>query len=35
MLKNYIPSKYKTITTYELVFDDGHNNGFGFPCNAN
>ena len=35
MLKNYIPSKYRTITTYELVFDDGYNNGFGFPCNAN
>lgn len=35
MLKNYIPSEYRTITTYKLVFDDGHNNGFSFPCTAN
>lgn len=33
MLKNYMPKKYYTVTTYEIVFDDGANNGFGFPCN--
>ena len=32
MLKSYIPSEIKEIIEYELVFDDGHNNGFGFPC---
>lgn len=35
MLKNYTPANYHTITEYELVFDDGHYNGFGFPCDAN
>lgn len=32
MLKNYTPPEYKTQVEYELVFDDGHNNGYGFPC---
>lgn len=32
MLKNIIPSEWKTDVYYELVFDDGHNNGYGFPC---
>lgn len=32
MLKNMIPRKRKTIIRFELVFDDGHNSGFGFPC---
>lgn len=32
MLKNYRPQRAKTESFYELVFDDGHNNGFGFPC---
>lgn len=35
MLKNYVPAKYRTVIDYELVFDDGRNNGFGFPCDAN
>lgn len=34
MLKNYTPRKHKTAIKYELCFDDGHNNGFGFPCDA-
>lgn len=32
MLRNYTPAEYRTAVDYELVFDDGHNNGFGFPC---
>ena len=32
MLKNYTPITYYTITEYEIAFDDGHNNGYGFPC---
>lgn len=32
MLKNYTPAEYRTVTEYELVFDDGRNDGFGFPC---
>lgn len=32
MLKNYVPSQYRTITRYQLVFDDGRNNGYAFPC---
>ena len=35
MIKNYVPSEYKEVITYELVFDDGCNNGFGFPCDVN
>lgn len=34
MLKNLVPSEYKTYVEYELCFDDGENNGFGFPCDA-
>ena len=32
MLRIVTPRTPKTITYYELVFDDGENNGFGFPC---
>ena len=32
MLNNYVPKKYYTVMRYEVVFDDGCNNGFGFPC---
>lgn len=32
MLKNYSPAECRTVVEFELVFDDGHNNGFGFPC---
>ena len=34
MLKNIIESEYKTIVEFELTFDDGEGNGFGFPCDA-
>ena len=34
MLKNVTPRERKTIIEFELVFDDGANNGFGFPCDA-
>ena len=33
MIKNYVPAEWKTHVEYELVYDDGHNNGYGFPCN--
>ncbi len=32
MIGNYTPSEWKEDVWHELVFDDGHNNGFGFPC---
>lgn len=32
MIKNYKPATYEIITEYNLVFDDGHYNGFNFPC---
>ena len=35
MIKDYVESERKEITYYELVFDDGHNNGLGFPCDEN
>ena len=35
MLRNFTPRKYYTIKEYELVFDDGYNNGYGFPCDVN
>lgn len=35
MLKNMTECEHKTEIFYELVFDDGHHNGFGFPCDAN
>lgn len=34
MLRNIVPRERKTIIEYELCFDDGSNNGFGFPCDA-
>ena len=34
MLSNYMPSKYREVAEYRLVFDDGCNNGFSFPCDA-
>ena len=34
MLKGYQTATYETIHEYELCFDDGHNNGYGFPCDA-
>lgn len=30
MLKSYTPSEYRVETAYELTFDDGCGNGFGF-----
>jgi len=35
MIKNYKPATYETIKEYYLVFDDGHHNGFAFPCDKN
>ena len=35
MLKDIVRSQRKTVIEYELCFDDGHNNGFGFPCDRN
>ena len=32
MIENFHPSEWKTQTWYELCFDDGRNNGLGFPC---
>ena len=32
MLKNYVPVQYYEKIEYEVVFDDGCYNGFGFPC---
>lgn len=32
MIQNYNPGGYTTVVDYELVFDDGYNNGFAFPC---
>lgn len=34
-MEDFIPAHRRTITTYELLFDDGHGNGWGFPCDAN
>ena len=34
MIKNYTPHSYETIVEYDIVFDDGHHNGFAFPCDA-
>ena len=33
MIHNYTPSSFETITEYNIVFDDGHHNGFAFSCN--
>lgn len=32
MLTEFIPGERKYGVHCEVVFDDGHNNGFGFPC---
>lgn len=32
MIQNYVPSQFRTIVEYYLVFDDGYANGFWFPC---
>lgn len=32
MINHFKPGEWKTIVWYELAFDDGRNNGFGFPC---
>ena len=34
MLKDIVHGEYVTTVSYELCFDDGANNGFGFPCDA-
>lgn len=35
MIKNFTPATYENIIEYDLVFDDGHHNGFAFPCDEN
>ena len=35
MIKNYKPATMKEAQSFGLVFDDGCNNGFGFPCDEN
>lgn len=32
MLLNYVPSEPKEEIWYELCYDDGEGNGYGFPC---
>lgn len=32
MLKNIVPAERVVDISYELSFDDGRHNGFGFPC---
>ena len=32
MLKNITRPENKVVVSYDLTFDDGHHNGFGFPC---
>ena len=34
MLTSIVRGAHITETRYELVFDDGHGNGAGFPCDA-
>ena len=34
MINNYTPSQYRIVKEHNLVFDDGHNNGFAFTCDA-
>jgi hypothetical protein len=34
MLKNIVYPKRETAIMYELAFDDGHHNGYGFPCDS-
>ena len=35
MLKQFTRGEWKVEVTFELAFDDGCNNGFGFPCDFN
>ncbi len=35
MILNYTPSDFETVVEHNLVFDDGHHNGFGFSCDEN
>ena len=35
MIKDFKLGEYVTRISYELAFDDGRNNGFGFPCDEN
>lgn len=35
MIADYRPPEWKTSVWYEVCFDDGRNNGFGFPCDEN
>jgi hypothetical protein len=35
MIQNYVPAQNRTIIEYNLVFDDGYNNGFSFACDEN
>lgn len=32
MIADFHPAEWKTSVWYELCFDDGRNNGLGFPC---
>ena len=32
MLMDYVPSEPREEIWYEVVYDDGENNGYGFPC---
>ena len=34
MLKNIIRGGLRTLVRYQLAYDDGHGNGYGFPCDA-
>lgn len=34
MLHNIQPRERKTVVEYQIAFDDGYHNGFGFPCDA-
>ena len=34
-MKDFEMGKYVTLVHHEIVFDDGHNNGYGFPCDEN
>lgn len=33
MIDNFVPCHMEDIAIHRLVFDDGMNNGFSFPCN--
>lgn len=35
MLDNFVPAKRVANVFFEKAFDDGKNNGFGFPCDEN